>query len=92
MCKLFSDAPAPGQDVCEHAALSGESGALSSPNYPSNYGNSLDCETVITGTEGYTVLVTIADMEIETANNGCWDNLVVRFIHCTEYLYFFILY
>lgn len=69
--------PGLAEDICEHGTLTGESGALASPNYPADYDNNLDCGTRITANEGYTVLVSITDLEVE----GCYDHLEVSISH-----------
>lgn len=68
----------PGDDICQHRTLSGSSGGLSSPNYPDDYDNHLDCETTITVPDGLIVSISIVDIEIEsTSGSSCWDQLRV---------------
>eukprot|EP00794_Sanderia_malayensis_P003627 gene3627-4141_t len=42
-----------------------DSGELSSPNYPSNYGNSLNCKWIITAKPGKTIQVVFTDVSVE---------------------------
>ncbi|XP_072174323.1 cubilin-like [Diadema setosum] len=57
--------------------LTGNNGSLSSPNYPAPYDHSRVCEWVITVDLGYSVVLTIDDIEIEHATGCQFDSLRV---------------
>lgn len=62
---------------CGHT-FTGMRGILSSPNYPSNYGNDADCGFLIQGGSGQVVSLTFGDFELEQ-HTGCdYDSLDVR--------------
>uniref|UniRef100_A0AC34G344 Uncharacterized protein n=1 Tax=Panagrolaimus sp. ES5 TaxID=591445 RepID=A0AC34G344_9BILA len=54
---------------CETTVFEGMSGNLSSPNYPFNYDNNLDCYYHITVPDGYIVKLTVLDFATEGEYN-----------------------
>lgn len=55
-------------DGCGHTVLGVGSGSLASLGYPLSYPSHSVCEWEISVTAGYTVLVRIADLDIDTNN------------------------
>ena len=55
-----------GQCSDTGVTLTGFSGSLSSPNYPSNYPNGQTCRWIITVPEGYRILLSFQTFQLET--------------------------
>ncbi|XP_078582053.1 cubilin-like isoform X2 [Branchiostoma floridae x Branchiostoma japonicum] len=61
--------------------LTGDSGTITSPAYPSNYANNLDCEWLLQGPTGHYVTFTFADqfnVQGSSGNCGSQDYLEIR--------------
>lgn len=78
MCKitsLFIDKVA--SKSCD-AILTGESGSLSSPNYPNYYENYQDCSWFIEINGRENVELTLTDFDLEDEKDCRFDRVVVR--------------
>ncbi|XP_040824205.1 cubilin [Ochotona curzoniae] len=56
----------------------GESGVITSPNYPQDYGVSSHCAWLLESPQGHTINLTFIDFEIESHVTCAWDSVTVR--------------
>eukprot|EP00057_Strongylocentrotus_purpuratus_P007249 XP_011661723.1 PREDICTED: deleted in malignant brain tumors 1 protein [Strongylocentrotus purpuratus] len=68
--------PPPETGDCGHT-FTAINGILSSPNYPSNYGNHEDCGFLIQGASGQVVSLTFEDIELEQHTSCGYDSVDV---------------
>ncbi|KAL5010844.1 hypothetical protein ScPMuIL_013149 [Solemya velum] len=62
------------QDICEHSLLTDQRGYISSPRYPNNYKEDMDCNVTIRVDSSQKLKVYVIDMELENNRNiGCDD-------------------
>ena len=54
---------------------------MTSPNYPDNYDNSVDCSFLIQGMLGETVTLTFDDFDLESHTSCAYDALEVGSLH-----------
>ncbi|XP_053215446.1 cubilin [Podarcis raffonei] len=57
--------------------MEGESGIISSPNYPSPYNSSSHCSWLLVAPEGHTINLTFVDFEIENHRTCRWDSVTI---------------
>ncbi|XP_066263243.1 deleted in malignant brain tumors 1 protein-like [Branchiostoma lanceolatum] len=70
-CWIPEDVTPTGSSECGGSLTASDEGTVTSPNYPSDYGNNENCEWTITAPEGSTVRLTFDSFNLE---NG-WDFL-----------------
>ncbi|XP_066263229.1 CUB and sushi domain-containing protein 1-like [Branchiostoma lanceolatum] len=70
-CWIPEDVTPTGSSECGGILAASDEGTVTSPNYPSDYGNNENCEWTITAPEGSTVRLTFDSFNLE---NG-WDVL-----------------
>ncbi|KAM4828885.1 cubilin [Thomomys bottae] len=56
----------------------GESGVITSPNYPGPYKNSSHCAWLLEAPQGHTIILTFSDFDIEGHSHCAWDSVTVR--------------
>nr|XP_020016661.1 cubilin-like [Castor canadensis] len=56
----------------------GESGVITSPNYPAAYNSSAHCSWLLEAPQGHTITLTFSDFDIETHVSCDWDSVTVR--------------
>ncbi|XP_042541866.1 cubilin [Dipodomys spectabilis] len=56
----------------------GESGVVTSPNYPGTYSNSSHCAWLLEAPPGHTITLTFRDIDIENHVTCSWDSVTVR--------------
>uniref|UniRef100_A0A8C5UZ61 Cubilin n=1 Tax=Microcebus murinus TaxID=30608 RepID=A0A8C5UZ61_MICMU len=56
----------------------GESGAISSPNYPNSYDSLSHCAWLLEAPQGHTITLTFSDFDIESQRVCSWDSVTVR--------------
>uniref|UniRef100_A0A8C6W9S3 Cubilin n=1 Tax=Nannospalax galili TaxID=1026970 RepID=A0A8C6W9S3_NANGA len=56
----------------------GESGVISSPNYPNIYSRGSYCSWLLDAPEGHTITLTFSDFDIESHSTCAWDAVTVR--------------
>uniref|UniRef100_U3KLX7 Cubilin n=1 Tax=Oryctolagus cuniculus TaxID=9986 RepID=U3KLX7_RABIT len=56
----------------------GESGVITSPNYPRDYDSSSHCSWLLEAPQGHTINLTFSDFEIESHATCAWDSVTVR--------------
>lgn len=66
-------------DICRSSVLTNQTGYISSPRYPNNYSNKLDCLAQIIVHPSQNITLTIIDMDLEI--NGTYE--------CNDWLYAF---
>ncbi|XP_040184665.1 embryonic protein UVS.2-like [Rana temporaria] len=59
------------------SVLSNPTGTFSTPNYPSNYPNYMDCTWVVTAPIGYQVSVNVTDFSVEYRSTCTYDYMLV---------------
>ena len=57
--------------------FSGESGVLTSPNYPGTYPGEANCIYIISGPANTTISLTITSLDIELYQSFCYDTLQI---------------
>ncbi|KAM7237074.1 hypothetical protein CapIbe_011318 [Capra ibex] len=56
----------------------GDSGVISSPNYPAAYDSLTHCSWLLEAPQGHTINLTFSDFDIEAHENCAWDSVTVR--------------
>ncbi|XP_003786834.1 cubilin [Otolemur garnettii] len=56
----------------------GESGVISSPNYPNRYESLTHCAWLLKAPQGHTITLTFTDFDIEAHSVCSWDSVTVR--------------
>ncbi|KAI4562255.1 hypothetical protein MJT46_011217 [Ovis ammon polii x Ovis aries] len=56
----------------------GDSGVISSPNYPAAYDSLTHCSWLLEAPQGHTINLTFTDFDIEAHENCAWDSVTVR--------------
>ncbi|XP_048223975.1 LOW QUALITY PROTEIN: cubilin [Perognathus longimembris pacificus] len=56
----------------------GESGVITSPNYPGPYTNSSHCAWLLEGPQGHTITLTFTVFDIERHGSCAWDSVTIR--------------
>ncbi|XP_075408563.1 cubilin [Tenrec ecaudatus] len=56
----------------------GESGVITSPNYPASYGSLAHCSWLLEAPPGHTISLTFSDFDIESHATCTWDAVTVR--------------
>ncbi|XP_058537778.1 cubilin isoform X1 [Neofelis nebulosa] len=56
----------------------GESGVITSPNYPASYDSSTHCSWLLEAPQGHTITLTFSDFDIEAHATCAWDSVTVR--------------
>ncbi|KAG8515901.1 Cubilin, partial [Galemys pyrenaicus] len=56
----------------------GESGVITSPNYPASYDSSTHCSWLLEAPQGHTITLTFSDFDIEAHATCSWDSVTVR--------------
>ncbi|OWK03088.1 CUBN [Cervus elaphus hippelaphus] len=56
----------------------GDSGVISSPNYPAAYDSLTHCSWLLEAPQGHTINLTFRDFDIEAHENCAWDSITVR--------------
>eukprot|EP00069_Balaena_mysticetus_P005320 bmy_04745T0 len=56
----------------------GESGVISSPNYPASYDSLTHCSWLLEAPQGHTITLTFSDFDIEAHATCAWDSVTVR--------------
>ncbi|XP_037366570.1 cubilin isoform X2 [Talpa occidentalis] len=56
----------------------GESGVITSPNYPASYDSLTHCSWLLEAPQGHTITLTFSDFNIETHVTCSWDSVTVR--------------
>ena len=77
-----------GLSVCVSAATCGGSvfaanGSITSPNFPANYDNNLDCEWTIHGPTGHFLTLTFETFQLQRANCSTHDYVEIRDFNVT---------
>lgn len=58
--------------------LTGNTGVLTSPNYPSNYPNNQDCDWIISAPEGQQIMLNFTDFSLEADSLCTYDYVSIR--------------
>ncbi|XP_008565950.1 PREDICTED: cubilin [Galeopterus variegatus] len=56
----------------------GESGVITSPNYPDSYDSLTHCSWLLEAPQGHTITLIFSDFDIETHTTCAWDSVTVR--------------
>ncbi|XP_006159809.2 LOW QUALITY PROTEIN: cubilin [Tupaia chinensis] len=56
----------------------GESGVITSPNYPASYDSLTHCSWLLEAPEGHTITLTFTDFDIESHSACAWDSVTIR--------------
>ncbi|KAM5338742.1 cubilin [Glossophaga mutica] len=56
----------------------GESGLITSPNYPASYDRLTHCSWLLEAPQGHTITLTFSDFDIESHATCAWDSVTVR--------------
>ncbi|XP_024431584.2 cubilin [Desmodus rotundus] len=56
----------------------GESGVITSPNYPASYDSLTHCSWLLEAPQGHTITLTFSDFDIEIHATCAWDSVTVR--------------
>ncbi|XP_036916668.1 cubilin [Sturnira hondurensis] len=56
----------------------GESGVITSPNYPASYDKLTHCSWLLEAPQGHTITLTFSDFDIESHTTCAWDSVTVR--------------
>ena len=76
----------PGGTTCGQVSNGRTSGTYTSPGYPS-YRHNLDCAYVIKVPQGYSIQLTIHNLNIETRYNICNEYSIKSVLEMTSYKY-----
>ncbi|NP_001072.2 cubilin precursor [Homo sapiens] len=56
----------------------GDSGVITSPNYPNAYDSLTHCSSLLEAPQGHTITLTFSDFDIEPHTTCAWDSVTVR--------------